>query len=272
MMIIPITPITPTAPISKRTHRLRALRSDCHVVLVVLIALGLTMLAGLTNGCIAVKDASTQNGQDAQSSETAAASKGEAGANGGTGSSGANGASGANGRAKLATLPSKPSVQMSDEIVRSEVGDMVSTLPAAWFLVNTKTTAPQAVFAVASNPDYTLGVAYSALYKEVSFDQIFQKDGIAGIAKASIVRRERRNPAMKKIGEAEEVLVGAKRFGLYRYTTDKGATVNRVAVFRSALGNFYECTVTEFPFTGRKIPAREESEQIFTSILAAIDY
>jgi hypothetical protein len=173
---------------------------------------------------------------------------------------------------RIPSLPSKPSVQMSDDIVRSEVGDMVSTLPETWSLMNTKTTAPQQVFAVATNQDYTLGIVYSQLYKESNYDQTFQKEGIASIAKASLTRRERRAPYSKRLGEVEEVMVGTKRFGIYKYTTDNGATLNRVAVFRSALGNYYECTLTEFPFTGRKIPTREDSDQIFASVLAAIDY
>jgi hypothetical protein len=173
---------------------------------------------------------------------------------------------------KIPTLSSKPSIQMSDDLIRSEAGDMVSNLPAQWFLMNTKTIAPQQIFAVASNPDYTLGLVYSLLNKEPAFDQTFQKEGIASIAKAALLRRERRNPYTKRLGEVEEVMVGAKRFGLYKFTTDNGATVNRVAVFRSALGNFYECTMTEFPFTGRKIPAREESDIVFASVLATIDY
>lgn len=173
---------------------------------------------------------------------------------------------------KIPILSSKPSIPMSDEIVRSEIGDMVSLLPAQWFLVNTKTAAPQAVFAVASNPDYTLGIAYSSLYKESNYDQLFQKEGLIPIAKSGMNKRERRNPAAKRLGDVEEVMVGTKRFGLYKYTTDNGATLNRVAVFRSSLGNYYECTLTEFPFTGRKLPSREEFDQIFTSILATIDY
>jgi hypothetical protein len=173
---------------------------------------------------------------------------------------------------RIPMLPNKPSVEMSEELVRSEQGDMVCVLPATWFLLNAKANAPQAVFAVATNPDYTLGLAYSLLRKEDTFDQLLQKEGMAAIAKASMNRRERRTPATKLVGELREVMVGTKRFGLYNYTTDNGATLNRVAVFRSALGNYYECTLTEFPFTGRKLPTREESEEIFNSVLAVLDF
>lgn len=227
------------------TSLLSRLCAAQFLVLSLVASLMLSLLTSLS-GCIAVKSAE----------EETAVTKGEA----------------SDQKPRIPSLPSKPSVQMSDDIVRSEVGDMVSTLPDAWSLMNTKTTAPQQVFAVATNHDYTLGLVYSLLYKEGSYDQTFQKEGIASIAKASFTKRERRNPYSKRIGEVEEVMVGTKHFGMYKYTTDNGATVNRVAVFRSALGNYYECTMTEFPFTGRKLPAREDSEQVFASVLAAIDY
>ncbi len=173
---------------------------------------------------------------------------------------------------RVTALSPKPTVPMSEEVVRSEIGDMVSLLPAKWFLLNTKATAPVSVFAVAVNPEYTVGLVYSSLRKEDGWDSTYIKFGIVGITKISLNKRERKSPATKSVGQMEEVSVGTKRFGIYKYTTDNGSTVNRVAVFRSSLGNFYECTMTEFSFTGRKLPSREETEQIYTSVLALIDY
>lgn len=173
---------------------------------------------------------------------------------------------------RVVALTPKPNIEMSDEVVRSEIGDMVSVLPAKWFLLNTKTMTSPNVFAVAVNQDYTLGLVYSGLRKEEGFDSTYIKQGILGITKISLNKRERKAPSIKSVGQMEETVVGTKRFGVYRYTTDNGSTVNRVAVFRSSMGNYYECTLTEFTFTGRKVPARNVADDIYVSVLSMIDY
>lgn len=172
----------------------------------------------------------------------------------------------------LRQLASKPTVVMSDEVVRSELGDMVSLLPAEWSLVNIETNMPVQVFSVAVNNQYTASLTYSVLRKEENFDQVFQKDGLAGIGKISASKRDFKMRNIKRLGEFEEVMVGTKRFCLYRYTTDNGATLNRVAVFRSSFGNYYECTLSDLTFTGRKLTPREEMENIYVSVLATIDF
>jgi PBP1b-binding outer membrane lipoprotein LpoB len=169
-------------------------------------------------------------------------------------------------------LASKPVIAMSDEVVRSETGDMVSLLPSEWSLINLETNLPTQVFSVAVNSNYTASLVYSVVRKEETFDQTFQRDGLAGIAKISALKREHKMRNIKRLGEFEEVQVGTKRFCLYRYTTDNGSTLNRVAVFRSSFGNYYECTLTDMTFTGRKILPREESENIYLSVLATIDF
>lgn len=172
----------------------------------------------------------------------------------------------------LRQLASKPVVVMSDEVVRSELGDMVSLLPAEWSLVNIETNMPVQVFSVAVNNSYTASLAYSVLRKEENFDQVFQKDGLVGIGKISATKRDTKMRNIKRLGDFEEVIVGTKHFCLYRYTTDNGATLNRVAVFRSSFGNYYECTLSDLTFTGRKLIPRDEMESIYASVLATIDF
>ena len=169
-------------------------------------------------------------------------------------------------------LPSKPTIPMSDEVVRSELGDMVSLLPLEWSLVNIETNLPVQVFSVAVNNQYTASLIYSVLRKEENFDQTFQKDGLIGIGRISATKRDTKMRNIKRLGESEEVQVGSKRFCLYRYTTDNGATLNRVAVFRSSFGNYYECTLSDLTFTGRKLIPREEMETLYLSVLATIDF
>jgi hypothetical protein len=169
-------------------------------------------------------------------------------------------------------LPSKPVVPMSDEVVRSEMGDMVSMLPDQWSLVNLETNMPTQVFSVAVNTQYTAGLIYSVLRKEDTFEQTYQKEGLTGIGKISLSKRDHKMRNIKRIGDFEEVLVGTKRFCTYRYTTDNGSTLSRVAVFRSSFGNYYECTLADMTFTGRKLIAREDMDNIYLSVLATIDF
>lgn len=172
----------------------------------------------------------------------------------------------------LRQLATKPVVLMSDEVVRSETGDMVSLLPSEWSLINLETNLPTQVFSVAVNPSYTSTLIYSVVRKEENFDQIFQKDGLIGITKIAAQKRENKMRNIKRLGEFEEVLVGSKHFCIYRYTTDNGATLNRVAVFRSSFGNYYECTLADMTFTGRKIMSRDDAESVYLSVLATIDF
>lgn len=172
----------------------------------------------------------------------------------------------------LRQMATKPVVQMSDEVVRSETGDMVSLLPADWSLINLETNLPTQVFSVAVNPSYTASLIYSVVRKEETFDQIYQKDGLIAITKIAAQKRENKMRNIKRLGEFEEVQVGTKKFCIYRYTTDNGATLNRVAVFRSSFGNFYEFTLSDMTFTGRKIMSREDAENVYVSVLATIDF
>jgi hypothetical protein len=179
---------------------------------------------------------------------------------------------GADSKSSLRQIPTKPSVPMSDELVRSELGDMVSLLPEGWSLVNIEANLPVQVFSVAVNSQYTASVAYSVLRKEENFDERHKEEGIVGIGKISLSKRDSKMRNIRRIGDFEEVAVGAKRFCFYRYTADNGATLNRVAVFRSSFGNYYECTLSDLTFTGRKLMPREEMEEIFLSLVAAIDF
>jgi hypothetical protein len=175
-------------------------------------------------------------------------------------------------KAPLRQLATKPVIPMSDEVVRSETGDMVSLLPAEWSLINLETNLPTQVFSVAVNPSYTASLIYSIVRKEENFDQIYQKDGLIGITKIAAQKRENKMRNIKRLGEFEEVQVGTKKFCIYRYTTDNGATLNRVAVFRSSFGNFYEYTLSDMTFTGRKIMSREDADNVYLSVMATIDF
>ncbi len=169
----------------------------------------------------------------------------------------------------------KPLLPMSDELIRSESGDMIAFLPASWFFMDVNEKVSSSVFAVAVNPDYTASLVFSELRRDDALEDAFQKEGLIGVARASYQKRERKTAGLvKNAGGFDVRMLGTKQFGTYQYSDAGAGNVlpTRVAVFRSALGNFYECTLAVLPFTGRKVPANEEMEKIYQSVLATIDY
>ncbi len=169
----------------------------------------------------------------------------------------------------------KPVLPMSDELIRSESGDMIAFLPASWFFMDVNDRVSSSVFAVAVNADYTASLVFSELRSDDALEDAFQKEGLIGVARASYQKRERKTAGLvKNAGGFDVRMLGTKQFGTYEYSDAGVGDVlpTRVAVFRSALGNFYECTLAILPFTGRQTPSREELEKIYQSVLATIDY
>lgn len=167
----------------------------------------------------------------------------------------------------------KPLIPMSEELVRSEQGDMIAFLPAAWFFMDVKDKVSSSIFAVAVNPDYTASLIFSELRKDDALDEVYGKEGLIGVARASFLKRERKTAGLvKNSGSFDVRALGTKKFGVYEYTGINDAFPTRVAVFRSALGNYYECTLAPLPFTGRTLPSKEEMEKIYASVLSTIDY
>lgn len=178
-------------------------------------------------------------------------------------------------QAQASVVAPKPVLPMSDELIRSESGDMIAFLPEAWFFMDVNDKVSSSVFAVAVNPEYTASLVFSELRKDDAIEEAFQKEGLIGVARASFQKRERKTAGLvKNAGGFDIRTLGTKQFGIYEYS-DAGAgdvLPTRVAVFRSALGNFYECTLATLPFTGRKVPTTEDLEKIYQSVLATIDY
>lgn len=167
----------------------------------------------------------------------------------------------------------RPSIPMSEEIVRSEQGDMIAFLPDAWFFMDVREKVSSSVFAVAVNPDYTASLVFSELRRDDALDEVFGREGLIGVARASFLRRERKTAGLvKNTGSFDVRSLGTKKFGVYEYTGANDAFPTRVAVFRSSLGNYYECTLAPLPFTGRTLPSKEEMEKIYSSVLTTIDY
>lgn len=167
----------------------------------------------------------------------------------------------------------KPLIPMSEELVRSEPGDMIAFLPSSWFFMDVADHVSPSVFAVAVNRDYTASLVFSELRRDDVLDEVYEKEGLIGVARASFQKREKKTAGLlQNTGGFDVRTLGTKHFGVYEYTGSGDVLPTRVAVFRSALGNYYECTLATLPFTGRTIPSNEEMEKIYLSVLATIDY
>lgn len=170
-------------------------------------------------------------------------------------------------------LSEKPAVPMSDELVRSDAGDMIALLPKGWFLVEPPANAPAGLIAVAVNPDYTLSLAFSSVRIEGLTDEEFEREGVLALVRRSVKRRQdRTGGAFRLTGTYDVMSMGTRRYGIYRGTTDNGLTNTSVAVFRSSLGAVYEVTLTPLLFLGRQLEQQQAVESIFTSVLATVDY
>lgn len=173
----------------------------------------------------------------------------------------------------MAVLSPKPEIQMSDIIVRSYKGDMVSYIPVDWFFIDVEQRVSPDIISVVSNPDYSLSAVFSIIKHSDAFDEEFEKDGLFGLARASYARRERKTAgAVKLIGKYQSLQIGSKEFVKYEFSTTGGATSGTTAVFVSSIGEFYEFSLIPMDITGNPIPDEKEFDKIFRSFLASIQY
>ncbi len=172
-----------------------------------------------------------------------------------------------------AILSPKPEISMSDILVRSAKGDMLSTIPDGWFFANVEESVSPDVISVVINDDYTLSAVFSSLKHSPMFDDEFMKDGLFGLARASYARRERKTAgAVKLVGKYQNLELGNKEFVKYQFSSTGGATTGKAAVFASSRGEFYEFSLIPMTITGKPLPTEPEFDKIFRSFLAAIQY
>ena len=174
---------------------------------------------------------------------------------------------------QIVNLSPKPTVSMSDEIVRSKEGDMIAFLPQDWFFVNVEDKASANIFAVAVNPDYTLAAVFSKIPATQDFKEIVRREGVLGLSRLFFDRRSSKTAGTaKQIGSATTINMGPLEFGKYIYSTAGGANKCRAAVFESSIGNYYEFALVPMDFRSKPLPTQDEVEKIFTSIISTIQY
>lgn len=174
---------------------------------------------------------------------------------------------------RVVELSPKPSIAMSEEVLRPEQGDMIASLPKGWFLIDTGSETPPEVFAVAVNSDYTLTAVFAEIPKNSGVDSKFKKDGLLGTAKHSYIQKTSRTGGRAQLTNDYQILeAGNLSFGKYEYSTTGGALLARTVVFKTSLQNYYEFTLIPTDVIGKPYPSQKEQEKIFNSIVATIKY
>jgi hypothetical protein len=170
-------------------------------------------------------------------------------------------------------LSPRPTIPMSEELVRSKKGDIIAFLPKDWFLVDVEEKAPSDIFAVAVNPDYTLSLIFSNFKISESKSDIIKKEGLLGLARISFEKHSKKTGgAVKQAGNYQVVNIGPQSFAKYEFLTTGGTLQARTAVFVSSINEYYELSMVPMTFNGKPLPANSEINEIFNSVLATVQY
>ena len=170
-----------------------------------------------------------------------------------------------------APLSPVPEITMGDDIVRSAQGDMIASLPKDWMFLDVHDDVSDDLLAVAVNPEYTLSVVFSVLPQASTTSEAYEAEGLLGLARMAYQKHQRKAAGRVSLKESYSVTtLGTRMFGQYAFSN--GATTTRCAVFRSMLGNFYQCSVVPLTITSRDIPSEREQQAVYSSILATIQY
>jgi hypothetical protein len=171
------------------------------------------------------------------------------------------------------SLSPKPEIDMSDQMVRSTLGDMIAFLPKDWFFVDGEDKAPAEVYAIAVNPDYSLCAVFSEIRKNDEIDEIVKKESLMGLARLSYEKHNKKSAgSVQLVGKFQNMVLGQKNFVKYEISNSNGAITSKVIVFQSDMNHYYQFTLIPMDIQGKPIPPKEEINKIFNSILATIRY
>lgn len=171
------------------------------------------------------------------------------------------------------SLSPKPVLKMSETLIRSEKGDMIAFLPNDWFLVNVESKVSPDIIAVAVNPDYTLTATFSVLRNNELIKETVDKEGLFGLARLSLERRENKTVGLvKQIGKYQTINMGQQEFVKYEYSNTGGALLAKSAVFISSTGDYYEFSLVPINVLKNIMPSKRDIDDIFQSFLASINY
>lgn len=171
------------------------------------------------------------------------------------------------------TLSPKPVIDMSEDLVRSKRGDMISNIPKGWFFVNVEEKTSSDVFSVAVNPDYSLAAVFSTIKNSDKTDEIIKKEGLLGLSRIAFDKRfNKSGGSLKQTGKNTILELGTLNFGRYSFTNDESFYTASSVVFVSSINHYYEFSLIPLNFNKNLYPGKEDFENIFQSILATIQY
>jgi len=167
----------------------------------------------------------------------------------------------------------RPKVDMSDELIRTESGDMIALLPANWFFVEYGNEENTNEVALAVNQDYTLALVINEIKKSPENDKVFNENGLLGIAKISFISHANKTGSnLELYGNYQQVEFGVNQFIRYSTTSTGGALISKNAVFVANSQRYYEVAMIPMDVIGKTIPSPEEIEDIFFSVLCTVKY
>ncbi len=171
------------------------------------------------------------------------------------------------------SLSPKPVIPMSEQIIRSAKGDMISQIPEGWFFVDMENKTSPDIIAVAVNPEYNLSAVFSTVKHIPTIDDDIETEGLYGLARLCLTRRERKTSgSVKLFGKYQQINMGNQEFVKYEFSTTGGATKAKSAVFISSSGEFYEFALIPMNVNNNPLPQQLEIDDVFKSILATIKY
>lgn len=169
-------------------------------------------------------------------------------------------------------LSPKPQITMSDQVIRSDFGDMIAFLPEDWFFVNLEDSRDN-VFSTGVNPDYSLSLIFDELTKTDDLKRVIKNKNYEELGKISFEDQKNRSKAkLDLINVFKEIQIGDLNFMTYYTSTTSGALNSRSAVFITDFGNCYRVTLLPMDILGKPIPSNDQLDIIFESILTTVKY
>jgi len=169
-------------------------------------------------------------------------------------------------------VSTKPSVRMSETIVRSEIGDMIALLPEDWYFIDFEGDVNKDIYAVATSPQYNLSLVFSKIDGNRDLINLGEEQ-LKKLASRVLDKRVKKSSGrVEQIGKFHQINIAQKKFMSFDISTTGGALLTNVAVFKSELDNFYEIALIPMNILGQSIPNEKQKNKIFNSVLATVKY
>lgn len=166
-----------------------------------------------------------------------------------------------------------PELKMSDEMVRSDRGDMVAFLPEGWLLINLEGEAPADVLGVAVDKGYIMSIVFSRIRKSDKADKIISREGVLGLVRIALEKRVKKTAgSVALVGKYSEIKMGPRKFAKYEFANADKSMRGISAVFVSTLNNYYEVSVIPMNLTGIVPVSQYDLNRVFSSVLTTVQY